>query len=178
MRHKVQWILTALILSSILIFSSTKSFGQTASLNGIITDAKTNEELVGANVVITSGEFRKGTSSNSTGKYEIQNLPPGSYTLSITFISYESKIIKGIVIAASETKLLNIELIPTEIEMNPVVVTASRRLEKIGEAPAAVIVLKSTDIESNPTLVTTEHLKGLTAVDVVSTGLNRSITSV
>ena len=173
MRHKVQWALTALILSSIIIFSTTKSFGQTASLYGIITDAKTNEELAGANVVITSGEFRKGTSTNSTGKYELPNLPPGSYTLSITFISYESKIIKGIVIATYETKLLNIELIPTGIEMNPVIVTASRRPEKVTEAPAAVIILESTDIESNPSLVTTEHLKGLTAVDVVSTGLNQ-----
>lgn len=173
MRHKAQWILTALILSSIIIFSSTKSFGQVALLHGIITDAKTNEELAGANVIITSGEFRKGTSTNSKGEYKIQDLPADSYTLSITFISYKSKIIKDIVLAAYETKLLNVELIPTGIEMNPVVVTASRRPEKVTEAPAAVIVLKSTDIESNPTLVTTEHLKGLTAVDVVSTGLNQ-----
>lgn len=173
MRHKVQWILTILILSTIIIFSSTKSFGQAASLYGIITDAKTNEELVGANVVITSGEFRQGTSTNSTGKYDFQNIPSGSYTLSISFIGYENKIIKDIVLAADEIKLLNIDLIPTGIEMNPVVVTASRRLEKVTEAPAAVIIIESTDIESNPALVTTEHLKGLTAVDVVSTGLNQ-----
>jgi len=173
MIHKSQWVLSTLILSSIIIFSSTKSFGQAASLYGIITVAKTNEELVGANVVITSGEFRQGTSTNSIGKYELQNIPPGSYTLSITFISYKSKIIKDIVLADYETKLLNIELIPTGIEMSPVVVTASRRLEKVTEAPAAVIILESTDIESNPTLVTTDHLKGLTAVDVVSTGLNQ-----
>ena len=57
--------------------------------------------------------------------------------------------------------------------MNPVVVTASRRMEKVDEAPAGVIILESKNIESNPTLVTTEHLKGLTAVDVVSTGLNQ-----
>jgi len=173
MRHKLQWVLSTLILSSIIIFSSTKSFGQAASLYGIITDAKTNEELVGANVVITSGEFRQGTSTNSIGKYELQNIPPGSYTLSISFISYKSKLIEEIVLADSVTKLLNIELIPTGIEMSPVVVTASRQLQKVDEAPAAVIILESTDIESNPTLVTTEHLKGLTAIDVVSTGLNQ-----
>ena len=173
MRHKVQWALSTLILSSIIIFSSTKSFGQAASLYGIITNEKTNDVLVGANVIITSGEFRKGTSTNSKGEYKIQDLPAGSYTVSITFISYKSKIIKDIVLAAYETKLLNIELIPAGIEMNPVVVTASRRPEKVTEAPAAVIVLESTIIESNPTLVTTENLKGLTAVDVVSTGLNQ-----
>ncbi|MCH6574142.1 MAG: TonB-dependent receptor [Bacteroidetes bacterium] len=173
MRHKVQWVLSTLILSSIIIFSSTKSFGQAASLYGIITNEKTSDVLAGANVIITSGEFRKGTSTNSKGEYKIQDLPAGSYTLSITFISYKSKIIKDIVLAAYETKLLNIELIPAGIEMNPVVVTASRRPEKVTEAPAAVIVLESTNIESNPTLVTTEHLKGLTAVDVVSTGLNQ-----
>ncbi|MFB3055731.1 MAG: TonB-dependent receptor domain-containing protein, partial [Ignavibacteriaceae bacterium] len=173
MRHKLQWFLSTLILSSIIIFSSTKSFGQAASLYGIITDAKTSDVLAGANVIITSGEFRKGTSTNSKGEYKIQDLPAGSYTLSITFISYKSKIIKDIVLAAYETKLLNIELLPIGIEMNPVVVTASRRPEKVTEAPAAVIVLESTIIESNPTLVTTEHLKGLTAVDVVSTGLNQ-----
>ena len=131
MRHKLQWVLSTLILSSIIIFSSTKSFGQAASLYGIITDAKTNDELVGANVVITSGEFRKGASTNSTGNYKIQNLPPGSYTLTITFIGYKSKIIKDFVLTAYESKLLNIELIPAGIEMDPVVVTASRRPEKV-----------------------------------------------
>ena len=111
MRHKLQWILTSLILSSIIIFSSTKSFGQTASLYGIITDAKTNEELVGANIVITSGEFENGTSTNSIGKYEIQDIPAGSYTITTTYLSYEEKITTNIIIAAGETKLLNIELI-------------------------------------------------------------------
>jgi iron complex outermembrane receptor protein len=156
-----------------IIFSSTKSFGQTPSLNGIITDAKTNEVLVGANVVITSGEFKKGTSTNSTGNYKIQDLPEGSYTITATYLGYEEKIITNVTISAGEVKKLNIELLPTGIEMNQVVVTASRRLEKVTEAPAAVIILESTDIQSNPTLVTTEHLKGLTAVDVVSTGLNQ-----
>ena len=173
MRHKLQWILSTLILPAIIIFSSTKSFGQAASLYGIITDAETNEELVGANVVLTSGEFSSGTATNSIGKYKLLNIPPGSYSLSISFIGYTSKIIKDIVLAATEKKLLNVELIPAGIEMNSVVVSASRQLQKVDEAPAAVIILESTDIESNPTLVPTEHVKGLTAVDVVSTGLNQ-----
>jgi len=91
MRHKLQRVLSTLILSSIIIFSSTKSFGQAASLYGIITNEKTSDVLAGANVIITSGEFRKGTSTNSKGEYKIQDLTAGSYTLSITFISYKHR---------------------------------------------------------------------------------------
>lgn len=58
--------------------------------------------------------------------------------------------------------------------MNPVIVTASRRPEKLLDAPASVTVLAAREIAARPTLAPSEHLKGLPAVDFAQTGLNQS----
>jgi iron complex outermembrane receptor protein len=171
--NKTKWILSGLVSFVLINSLSTKILGQSATLQGTITDAETKEILTGANVVIASKEVETGTSTNLKGEYRFHNLLAGRYLLTVTYIGYEIKNITNLVLSAGETKLLNIALIPSEIEMNPIVITASRMEEKVYESPAAVIVLESSEIESSPALVPSEHLKGLTAIDVVSTGLNQ-----
>ena len=52
--------------------------------------------------------------------------------------------------------------------------TASRRPEKLLDAPASITVLESRDIASRTALTATEHLKALPAVDIITAGLNQS----
>ncbi|MFQ5821632.1 MAG: TonB-dependent receptor domain-containing protein, partial [Candidatus Heimdallarchaeota archaeon] len=51
---------------------------------------------------------------------------------------------------------------------------ASRRPEKLLEAPASITVLDAQEIEARPTLTVVEHLKALPAVDMIQPGLNQS----
>jgi iron complex outermembrane receptor protein len=171
--NKLDGVFSFLLFLSLISLSSRTTNAQTATLTGTIIDAQTNAKLASANLVATLQDFERGTSTNQKGEYKIENLNPGSYTITATYIGYEEKIITNVVIATGEIKILNIVLIPTGIEMNQVVVTASRRFENVFKAPAAVIIIDSSEIESIPTLVPSEYLKSLAAVDVVSTGLNQ-----
>lgn len=65
---------------------------QTASVQGIISDASADQPLEGANVVLTQldGESRAGIATDTNGFYSIEDIEPGNYELAITFVGYES----------------------------------------------------------------------------------------
>ena len=160
----------------VLIFTSlftTRGFTQNGSLNGIIMDAETATVLPGANIVIKSGDLETGTAANNKGAFEL-SLPGGNYTVEITFIGYQKKTLNDVSINAGQTRWLDIRLESTEIQINPVTVTASRRPEKLLDAPASVTVLETEAVENRTALTATEHLKALPGVDIFSAGLNQS----
>ncbi|MFQ6041909.1 MAG: TonB-dependent receptor domain-containing protein, partial [Candidatus Poribacteria bacterium] len=167
---KLLWVLTTLAL----VFLTTKVSAQTATLRGTVTDAETGEVLAGANIVVKSEAVKTGAASISTGEFEVKNLPGGNYTITVTYIGYEKKILTDVVLTAGEKKSLDISLTPTGIRVNPVTITASRRPEKLLEAPAAVTVLQASDIQNRPMLSPTDQLRGLPAVDVGTKGIVQS----
>ncbi len=60
------------------------------------------------------------------------------------------------------------------IELEQVSVTASRRREKVLEAPASVAVVGSTQIKDRVTSTLSEHVKSVRGVDLAKTGLGAS----
>ena len=60
------------------------------------------------------------------------------------------------------------------IELEQVSVTASRRREKVLEAPASVAVVSASRIKDRVASTVAEHLKSVRAVDVAQTGLGAS----
>lgn len=164
---------TSHLVIILLLFYSTV-LAQTASLQGIVTDAETGEVLPGANIILTSEKFETGAASAASGKFEFENLSAGSYTLIVSFIGYEKETITDLQLEPEEPLWLDITLTPTGIEVNPVTVTASRRPEKLLDAPASVSVLEAKEIEDRTALTAAEHLKAMPAVDIITAGLNQS----
>lgn len=77
---------------------------------GRITDAQTGEELIGANVFIL--ETAQGASTNLDGEYIILNVQPGTYTLRITYVGYQTQIIQEVVVRTDLTTTINASLEP------------------------------------------------------------------
>jgi len=150
------------------------ALAQKAALRGNVTDAETGQALPGANVNVVSGTVQTGAASTAGGDYEVPNMRPGTYTVTVTYIGYESKTVSDVVLSAGETRTLNFALKPTGLEMNPISVSASRRPEKVLEAPASVAVLDARQISTRTVLTPTEHLKTTPGVDIATTGMNQS----
>ncbi|MCH8981870.1 TonB-dependent receptor plug domain-containing protein, partial [candidate division KSB1 bacterium] len=163
-----------ILLIAFLITFSTDLSAQTGILRGTVTDAETNKGLAGANVIVTSGELKTGTATSKSGQFELKNLPPGNYLIQVKHIGYQLKVIPNLFISNGETKELEIMLTVKAIEFNPISISASRRPEKVLDAPASVTVLNATAIENRTALTPTDHLKALPAVDIISAGLNQS----
>jgi iron complex outermembrane receptor protein len=149
-------------------------FAQTATLRGKVTDAQTGEVLPQANVQVTAPGVQTGATSNLDGTYEVPNLAAGTYTVTVSYVGYDPKVIANVAVAAGETKVLNIALTGTGVVLNPVVTTASRRQEKALDAPASVSVLEATQIRGRPATTPTDYLRGLPAVDISTNGIAQS----
>jgi hypothetical protein len=75
-------ILFLLLITSILSYSQEKF-----TLSGTISDLKTKETLIGVNVFIF--ETKTGITTNEYGFYSI-TLPRGEYTISISYVGYQT----------------------------------------------------------------------------------------
>ena len=80
-----------LLLSSLTSFSQDTNIRDLAkqkfTLSGIITDANSNETLIGVNIIIP--ELKTGVTTNEYGFYSI-TLPRGIYAVQISYLGYQN----------------------------------------------------------------------------------------
>ena len=89
----------------ILIFTSSFLFAQSGSIKGYITDEATGDILPGANVSLEGTSL--GASTDLEGKYVINKVPVGSYTVIVRYIGYQEK---ETTVEVSEGKTTNLTL--------------------------------------------------------------------
>ncbi|AWM13845.1 TonB-dependent receptor [Flavobacterium sediminis] len=112
----------------LLSFFSLLGFSQTGTVSGTILDKEYNDEpLPFANVSVKGTS--KGASTDENGKYTINNLEPGNYTLVIGYVGYETKEIP-FTLSAGETKVINETLAASGVQLKDIVVQATVSKEK------------------------------------------------
>lgn len=146
---------------------------QTGSLTGRVTDGATGTPLPGARIdlVNTAGQSSGSSISDREGQFRLASVPSGSYTLVVTLIGYENRRIEGVQIMAGQTSMQAITLDIAAFELNPIIVSASKRQEKAIDAPASVAVVDSRAIAERPTVTPVDHLTALPGVDVMRSGV-------
>lgn len=95
-----------------------------ATIKGRVIDANTGEPLPGANIRLVGTSI--GTATDREGKYILNRVPAGNYTLEVTFIGYESKEVE-IIVADERTVQRDISLSSTVVEGKDVIVTGQRK---------------------------------------------------
>ena len=151
------------------------AFGAEGTLSGVVMGPE-GETIPGANVVLVGDLLpggKIGTATDEAGRFRLAGLPTGEYQLSVTHIGYRPLIREGVGIVGGEQELrLRLETGLIFLDQN--VVSASRRQEKVLEAPASVAVVEAKDIRNRPALSVAEHIRDLPAVDFSQTGLAQS----
>ena len=107
------------------------------SVSGQMTDADTNEPLIGATVSVAGGI---GTVSDFDGRYTL-NLSQGKHTLTFSYVSYETKEIE---VEVNGEEQLNVKL-SSENLLNEVIVTADIAIER--ETPVAFTNISTKKLE-------------------------------
>ena len=67
-----------------------------------------------------------------------------------------------------------VEMTSTTTDLDQVVISASRKKEKVLEAPASVSIISANEVKNTVSLTTTDHLYSTSGVDVSKTGLTSS----
>ncbi|MFC2085956.1 TonB-dependent receptor domain-containing protein [Bacteroidota bacterium] len=147
--------------------------GQSGSISGSVVDAGNGNPVFGANAVVVSADSQRySTHTNAQGRFVVTDLPVGTFALQISFIGYRDFLIEAIFLEDGQPRRIDVRLTPTVIYDDEIVVSSvSRLLEKAFDAPAGASVIQPRDVLARPVLTVGEHVKGMTAVDVVSTGL-------
>ncbi|HMB92390.1 MAG TPA: TonB-dependent receptor, partial [Rhodothermales bacterium] len=151
------------------------AFAQRASITGVVTDAADGAPLLGANVVVTvpgAVSMVGGAATGADGRYTVSALEPGDYVVTFRFIGYGEQQM-NVTLSAGETRTLDVALSPQGFDLEAVVVTASRRQEKVLDAPASISVLDAQEISQDVSTSSVEALRNTTGVDMAQTGIDR-----
>lgn len=119
------------LMAILLAFGMITSIhaGTTGKLVGRVIDATTSEGLAGVNIIIENSSL--GAASDVDGNYLIIGVPPGSYSITASFISYKDMVVTEVEINIDKTRRLDFQLQPATLELgSEIVVIADRPLIK------------------------------------------------
>jgi hypothetical protein len=138
-------------LTSLLLFLIPLSIalsGTNGKIAGNVTDAKTGEPVVGANVRLEGTSL--GGSTDFEGNYFVINIPPNDYTLVVTMIGYGSKKITDVRVMGDLTTTIDIKLSETVLEVGQEVVVVGERPLVQKDLTAKTAIVSGKDISSMP----------------------------
>ena len=125
-----------LILIVISLTISSISFAQKGILEGKIADSKTNNPIPGVTVQVTEANLNKA--ANVDGQFSFSLDAGEKYSLKITGVGYQTKIVDDVTVEAGKTTILNINIDAASKIEGEVVVRSSARKESV----AALIALQ------------------------------------
>ncbi len=135
------------ILLQILFWAfSLNCIAQTATLKGYILDANNNDPIIFANVFVEGTSV--GTNSDENGYYEI-SIEPGIYTIEISYLGYESKLLQETQLVSNRPTTIDVLLEESANQLEEVVVKASA-FRKTEESPVSLRNIGITEIKRRP----------------------------
>jgi outer membrane receptor for ferrienterochelin and colicin len=130
-----------------LLFPLIVSAGTTGKIKGRITDQQ-GQPLPGANVIVN--ETYLGAATDTQGEYYILNIPPGTYTVTISMIGYKTVHFEGVTVQSDLTTTLDAQLEVTVLEAEEEVTVVARRPMVQRDATASAAVISSDVINDSP----------------------------
>lgn len=125
-----------------------------ACLKGKVLDRIDNHPIAFANINVLSAY---GTTSNQLGLFEICNLPSQGVRLTVSCLGY--KTLDTLINSKIYSESIILKLIPSLIEIEEVVVTATRTENYITETPVRVNLISPKFISNSPVRTIDEILK-------------------
>ena len=139
------------------------------TIQGSVTDAKTNEKLIGVSVLVKGSN--KGVQTDYDGQFVLKTTNNLPLTLVIKYLGFETKEIN---INDAKTKL-TVKLSKSEKALKEVSVRDSRITEKMKQNPLTVETMDAIAIKQTPAANFYEGLAHLKGVDITSASIGFKI---
>ena len=145
-----------LILTTLLMVFALSAMAQitTSSMAGKVTIEGTNETAIGATVqaVHEPSGTRYSAVTNVSGRFSIQGMRTGGpYVVTVSYVGFQTKTLKGITLQLGETYQLNVWLSEDATELAEVVISG-RASKFTAEKTGASTNITSAQITSLPTV--------------------------
>lgn len=136
--------LLIIFLITASIYSQNRPTGK---LEGKVLDASNKNPLIGVNIYIINSQ--KGTATDEIGRYKFNKLDVGTYTIEFSYIGYDKVTKTDVIIRSGRTTYLNVELNPSSVSINNVVVE-SGYFSEVDEKPISTVNFSSEEIRRAP----------------------------
>ncbi len=158
-----------LILLLLMLSIQVAAFAQnTGKITGKVMDKITGEPLVGATVTLRGSNASTITDNN--GSFTLSNLKAGKGNIVISYVGY-ADMVQGVTISSGGSETADVVMTVSNRPGDEVVVTASKRAEKITRAPASISVINARDFEQSSSFNIGELASKIQGVEFVRTGV-------
>jgi outer membrane receptor protein involved in Fe transport len=135
------------ILLLIIIAVPALWAGTTGKVAGIITDKASGDPLPAANVIVVGTML--GAATDMNGEFTILSVPPGTYSVQVSYIGYGSVTVSDVRVYIDQTARVDIALETQAYEASATVVWAERtKIRK--DVATSVVAINDKEIEALP----------------------------
>ncbi len=103
-----------------LLLLAVTTAAESGKITGQVIDGKNSAPLLGANIILEGTGL--GASTDLDGFYTIYNIPPGEYTILISYIGYAKNRINNVTVQPHEVLRLDLSLERTSLQMENIVI--------------------------------------------------------
>ncbi|MBC7923692.1 MAG: TonB-dependent receptor [Ferruginibacter sp.] len=153
------------VLLFLLFFNRSIAFAQSGRITGEIRDEQ-NLPLPGATV--TLDQTNRGTTTDAAGRFNLENVPAGTYQLTIRFLGYKTVVLP--VVTGTDAAPVRVALAPDALLMDAVVVTGTANPQTKLESTVAVTTLNAAQIQNRVPRGTADLLMAVPGFRVNSDG--------
>ncbi|UCH10034.1 MAG: TonB-dependent receptor [Fidelibacterota bacterium] len=143
------------IFIACLAFPLVLSAGITGKVAGQVLDAETQTPLMGANIQLVNTPL--GAATDNRGNFVILNVPPGTYSVRISYIGYADAVHQEVEVNVDLTTSLLVTMERTIIEGQEVIITAQEKMIR-QDVTSTLAVVRQEEIDNLPISDFTEAL--------------------
>jgi outer membrane receptor protein involved in Fe transport len=147
------------------VAGTAQAGAQTASVTGTVVD-ESDAVVRGAAVVLIGPATRETRATGATGEYRFENLPAGTYQLSVFLTGFSGATRDNIVVDSADVTVPPIRLSVAAMA-ETVVVSASRSESALIDAPATMTVLPASVLEASPAQNYGDILRSVPGMNVI-----------
>ena len=134
----------AILIAVIAVNASAQPLG---SITGTVVDEANREPLSNANILVTGSPY--GAASDLNGEFTIDNIPVGTYSLTVSYLGYEAKNISEVIVTSARPSIISVALKRQDIAGEEVTVRTGYFWKEL-DSPPSVSSLTSEEIRRFP----------------------------
>jgi iron complex outermembrane recepter protein len=159
----MRWIV--LILLCLSGISNARGQPVKNALTGLVTDLSSGKPLAGASVLIA--DLKAGAYTNEKGIYQINNISAGEHLMEVSYVGYASQ---SAFVTINQTTTKNIQLKPSVVENDEVVVTGISTATQSRRNPTPVTVVRRQELLRMASTNLIDALSNKPGISQLSTG--------
>ena len=140
----------------------------TGRIVGRITDAQ-GAGVSGAQIIVSPAGISAIAAEG--GRFIARSIPSGTASLRAYRFGFRARTVEGITVTAGQDVTVNIEFEHATVQLGGVVTSASRRVEKITDAPATITRLEEAQIQNSIGNSFASALKEVKGLEFIQTGV-------